>query len=454
MADTLTGLEVTASPNFPDHDDATNYDFPSLQRCVDFVVANGVSASKPATINLPPGIYSVDNTVVAASNICINGSGKDRTFLVTAAETFIIDGASTSNLIISNLTVIHNGATTSGRAISVSNASGCRIESVRVITTGQATGILKGDTSLVAGDTNDLYLRDVDIDGTGFDNLKLSNTNLHAYACRLVHKSGVDGNDNIAVSVGTFIFEGCEIQEVAALTLSGGSRPFRVTASNGQNTIHFIGSKVLLDISAGDINSSTLTLAAIDIANGVQAGHDYDLYIEGSTIEYKSSAITSAAFFGGVWLGRPTTDSTKGRCRIIGSQIRDIGGSGSTVRKDVGIAATDAGGVKIMQSFTQTGSRLSWAHVTTGAPAIVESRYGVTENTQNLQRGVATFATAATVAVTLPVAFSDTAIIDYNVALEPSINETFWVTAKTNTGFTMNSSNATSTATVRYLVTR
>lgn len=42
----------------------------------------------------------------------------------------------------------------------------------------------------------------------------------------------------------------------------------------------------------------------------------------------------------------------------------------------------------------------------------------------------------------------------YGVAITGNVNETFWVTAKTATSFTVNSSNATSTATVDCVVTR
>lgn len=67
------------------------------------------------------------------------------------------------------------------------------------------------------------------------------------------------------------------------------------------------------------------------------------------------------------------------------------------------------------------------------------------------QSGTATFASAGTVAVTLPEEEPDA---NYRVALGPQANETMWVTNKTTTGFTLNSSNGTSTATCEYSVQR
>lgn len=66
-------------------------------------------------------------------------------------------------------------------------------------------------------------------------------------------------------------------------------------------------------------------------------------------------------------------------------------------------------------------------------------------------RGSATFATAATKAVTFATAEPDTS---YFVSIAGSANETFWVTSKTVNGFTLNSSNASSTATVDWAISR
>lgn len=69
---------------------------------------------------------------------------------------------------------------------------------------------------------------------------------------------------------------------------------------------------------------------------------------------------------------------------------------------------------------------------------------------QNLTGGV-TFTSAATKAVTFPIAEPDTS---YRVFVSGDVNETFWVTSKTTSGFTINSSNATSTANVNWFIIR
>lgn len=75
---------------------------------------------------------------------------------------------------------------------------------------------------------------------------------------------------------------------------------------------------------------------------------------------------------------------------------------------------------------------------------------GYTATISNL-RGSITFAGAATAAVTFAVAEPDAS---YYVALAGNVNETFFVTAKTANGFTLNSSNAGSTAVVDWMLMR
>ena len=55
--------------------------------------------------------------------------------------------------------------------------------------------------------------------------------------------------------------------------------------------------------------------------------------------------------------------------------------------------------------------------------------------------GTATFAAGTSVDVTLPTAQPDT---NYRVMIEPVANRTYWFTAKTTTGFTINASASNS----------
>lgn len=65
--------------------------------------------------------------------------------------------------------------------------------------------------------------------------------------------------------------------------------------------------------------------------------------------------------------------------------------------------------------------------------------------------GHETFATAATKAVTFGTVEPNT---NYRIAISGDVNETFWVTAKTTSGFTLNSSNASSVAGVDWHLLR
>ena len=68
-----------------------------------------------------------------------------------------------------------------------------------------------------------------------------------------------------------------------------------------------------------------------------------------------------------------------------------------------------------------------------------------------VRSGTVTFATAATKAVTFTENEADAL---YHVTVTGNVNETFFVTAKATTGFTINSSNASSVAVVSWILVR
>lgn len=69
----------------------------------------------------------------------------------------------------------------------------------------------------------------------------------------------------------------------------------------------------------------------------------------------------------------------------------------------------------------------------------------------NNLRGSATFATSGTRAVTFGTAEADAL---YHIVVTGNVDENFWVTSKATTGFTINSSNASSTAAVDWILIR
>ncbi len=62
-----------------------------------------------------------------------------------------------------------------------------------------------------------------------------------------------------------------------------------------------------------------------------------------------------------------------------------------------------------------------------------------------------TFVSQAIAIVTLDTEEADN---DYVILIDKAVNETFWTTDKTTTEFTLNSSNASSTATVNWVLMR
>ena len=67
--------------------------------------------------------------------------------------------------------------------------------------------------------------------------------------------------------------------------------------------------------------------------------------------------------------------------------------------------------------------------------------------------GTALFATAATHTVTFAAARAEPDS-SYQIIVSGDVNETFFVTSKLTTGFTLNSSNSSSTANVDWMILR
>jgi len=103
-----------------------------------------------------------------------------------------------------------------------------------------------------------------------------------------------------------------------------------------------------------------------------------------------------------------------------------------------------AGGQQHFQSSgTCGGNEITTAATITGSalPASLVKAISVVSS----QRGSSTFAGSNSVAGTLPVALPDT---NCSVGISGSAGETFWVTSKSTSGFTLNSSKVNSNATV------
>jgi len=125
---------------------------------------------------------------------------------------------------------------------------------------------------------------------------------------------------------------------------------------------------------------------------------------------------------------------------------------------NVGLSILESTGVKkvisIVWSGTGNGAQIS---ANTGGVANLQMRgvkgisgSGSSSYSENL-RGSVTFASSSTVSVTFGTAEPDAS---YFIAISADKNETFWVTGKATTGFTINSSNASSVATIDWILIR
>lgn len=127
--------------------------------------------------------------------------------------------------------------------------------------------------------------------------------------------------------------------------------------------------------------------------------------------------------------------------------IRGAGGARGIHVRSAGAGSTQA---LIASRDSGTRGRLRSAIAAEMFLSTIRGLSQTATDAENL-RGSATFATAATVAVTFATAESDA---NYFVSISGDTNETFWITAKGTAGFTINSSNASSTATVDWHIIR
>ena len=117
-----------------------------------------------------------------------------------------------------------------------------------------------------------------------------------------------------------------------------------------------------------------------------------------------------------------------------------------------GLRIDDSSG-NLRASFVWNGGSTSRLAANGSALLNINGIKGLTQTgtAANNFRGSATFATSGTVAVSFGTAESDTS---YYVSISGDANETYWITSKATGGFTINSSNASSTATVDWVLVR
>jgi hypothetical protein len=411
------------------------------------------SATKRYVIEVGPGVYTETAVTTADSYVTLRGAGKHATRVTMSnAAGHIIEASSTTDLAIEDIwldqqSAGNNFAINADNAVNLSIAR-CRLES---------NGVNVFDES--NSSTQTLTVSDTEVAGSNgtstSDAMTLTLVNLQGYnlSVNFTHTGNVVA-DSFRMLSGSGFCLGCNFSITPAATLTSSTFNTAANFAGGTGLVFsMIGGSIRADLTGGDANGSGVQVGAV----GTSGNNDYTLTFIGTEITYKSGTITTAGRFDGMDLTSADTNAAEGTVNLYGVTITDLGGSGGTIRNDVVINTSVVGTTRVMKALHQAGSKFRWEYrVVAGSPVLTHSNYGTTETSLNYQTGTATFVSAATVAVTLPLAYESapSQVTDYRVVLEPSANETFWVTAKTNSGFTLNSSNAASTAVVNYVVLR
>jgi hypothetical protein len=457
--------------------------FPTLPLAVSYV--SGVaSSSNQWTIRLLPGKYTLSSVLTVPSYTSIIGSGRDASIItrtvnlansVDSVYDPVVNVASTTGVTLKNLTINAaapdqslSGSPTSGPlAVCGSNAVSLVIDSCRLVsnhTAYEATD--SAVTTTLVESSAPLFINSQFI-AYGPDASKHQKSNGVYIGCLLIvdMSSSSPQNssfDTIAITGGYLRMIGCDIRNVLRKTITntglGVSCVMMQNSGADVVTVWMDGCSLMLDSTAGDFNTASGRTACVDLRIGSATTGDALLYANGSQFHYQTGTVTSMKYICGLLVGQPGDNALRGQAFLSNVEIRDLAGSGGTNRKGVILDVTGVPGTRCPKKIAATNCRIAdYAIVNAaGAPTLTHSNYMASEQGPNYQIGSSTFATAATVAATLPTAYPSisSGVTDYIVCLEPTIGETFWVTAKTNTGFTLNSSNAASTATVRWLIRR
>jgi len=212
---------------------------------------------------------------------------------------------------------------------------------------------------------------------------------------------------------------------------------------NGLGNLYLFGGRFSTEV-LGDINAPLYRVCAVCVG-----GDNNALYAYGARFEVKTTALTSAAAVAGIVVFGNSAGAAQ-EAHIYSSTSRDLGGSGGT-RGEFLVWKNNLVGAwpDVVTSIGNDISSFGFAGTGVSPPAGLFSQ----PNGANFQAGTATFASAVSVAVTLPVAYPSS-ISDYRVAVTCAADEIFNVSGKVNAGFNINSSNVASVAVCDWTVTR
>ena len=219
---------------------------------------------------------------------------------------------------------------------------------------------------------------------------------------------------------------------------SGVVAAVRTAAVNAGSDLAIIGTQLHLKISTATIGSASRAMHAFYYQSATTGPSHFDFV--GSYLNYESPASMSQGRIGGIGYNPASSGNT---LNFVGGGIFDVGGSGGTFRADV----IQDSSIGTAPTFNIAGSKVGAAVAAAGT---LPSGLGKGYSTLNMERGSVTLS-GGTTSVTLPTTLPDNA---YSVAVTTGVNETIRVTGKSTTGFTVTSSNGSSSAAVDWIVVR
>lgn len=467
------------------------------------------TAANPVTIQLAAGVYTLDRPLVVPNYCILRGSGIDSTIIqrtsslkntsfVAVATLFcdpVLSMHQSQNVRLAHLSVIHSGtsdaanSSTSSTPIAIFTGASRNLSMSFVRAEGSWVGVYdKTDGARDASDNN----KPIPSDTIGqsdfqyrFDNCIFIGHSLEGFrqlarreafftSCEFIcdiRSTDTLSTDGMPAAMNHWeyavgYYKNCRFLMQTAQTLvysaqsTEGAASFLIKDTAITDTIAYCDNCTFhLDLSEGDINSANCGGTCVYVGGNNPGGST--LYpsnvfkADNCRFIYGTGTITSAPYICGIYAENQSGTSLAGDVYLNSCTFEDIEGSGGTRRRDVVIPGR-LGNAFIRKVELRNCNAQDYDYrAITGSPVWTHANFMTEPNTMNRQFGSVTFASAATAAATLALNYTASAgITDYWVGLEPSANETFWVSAKTNSGFTVNSSNATSAATIKYVVRR
>jgi hypothetical protein len=460
--------------------------FRSLVEAVGFATARA-TAALPWTIRLHDGTYNIGtDRLVLTTGVNIIGESMDNTIIETSAAVGTLRGdadgydpviflSGTQQTYLSNLTVRHNGTgdvdVAGGLAIHPgANWKNLRMDSVRMV--GR-----KAFQDTESENVNGQEAMEADPEFHGrFYNCEFLNSGslavqtqdriYHFYDCsfRTVIDSAATYNSLAAVRVSTFrpwhhegvwYLHNCDISMEYQHDLVGTTGHHRITAIRLSDTtvqpkVFMYGGRCLVDISAGDMDASSGTAGIVSAVE--QTGTGYEAEFHGVRFMYRTptGGLTDCDMVAGYVDDSDTATPEQNTDQLFGCTFTDMQGTGGTVRGDLGFygrTASDVPQATGIYNCTFESLVTAGAHTLTAAERdVMFSRL----DSINEQKATESFTTSTT--VTLPVSYP-AGYTEYTVLTETDTDARIWVTGKSNTQFTLNSS-AGGAVGVRWVIRR